>query len=138
MSHDFKAAEGCELVLVLGGDGTFLRAADLARKVGAPVLSSNLGHVGFLAEGERSSLEFSIQRVIDKSYRVEDRMTMDCTVIDEDGEIIGEDWALSEASIENLDRSGVLDAILEVDQRPVMAFGDRKSTRLNSSHVAIS
>src|SRR5699024_198126 len=71
MSHDFKAAEGCELVLVLGGDGTFLRAADLARKVGAPVLGINLGHVGFLAEGERSSLENSIQRVIDKSYRVE-------------------------------------------------------------------
>src|SRR5690625_4815617 len=158
MSHDFKAAEGCELVLVLGGDGTFLRAADLARKVGAPVLGINLGHVGFLAEGERSSLENSIQRVIDKSYRVEDRMTIDCTVIDEHGEVIGEDWALNEASIENLDRSGVLDAILEVDQRPVMAFGcdgvlvstptgstayafsaggDRKSTRLNSSHVAI-
>ncbi|WP_301200796.1 NAD kinase, partial [Corynebacterium stationis] len=123
MSHDFKAAEGCELVLVLGGDGTFLRAADLARKVGAPVLGINLGHVGFLAEGERSSLENSIQRVIDKSYRVEDRMTIDCTVIDEHGEVIGEDWALNEASIENLDRSGVLDAILEVDQRPVMAFG---------------
>ena len=111
MSHDFKAAEGCELVLVLGGDGTFLRAADLARKVGAPVLGINLGHVGFLAEGERSSLENSIQRVIDKSYRVEDRMTIDCTVIDEHGEVIGEDWALNEASIENLDRSGVLDAI---------------------------
>ena len=50
-------------------------------------------------------------------------MTIDCTVIDEHGEVIGEDWALNEASIENLDRSGVLDAILEVDQRPVMAFG---------------
>ena len=95
MAHDFKAAEGCELVLVLGGDGTFLRAADLARKVGAPVLGITLGHVGFLAEGERSSLENSIQRVIDKSYRVEDRMTIDCTVIDEHGEVIGQDWALN-------------------------------------------
>lgn len=123
MAHDFKAAEGCELVLVLGGDGTFLRAADLARKVGAPVLGINLGHVGFLAEGERESLEGAIQRVIDRNYRVEDRMTIDCTVFDEHGEVIGSNWALNEASVENLDRSGVLDAILEVDERPVMAFG---------------
>src|SRR5699024_11532257 len=89
MYHDFQAAEGCELVLVLGGYGTFLRAADLARKVGASVLGINLGHVGFLAEGERASLESSIQRVIDRSYRVEDRMTIDCTVFDENGRIIG-------------------------------------------------
>src|SRR5699024_10476447 len=123
MEHDFKAAEGCELVLVLGGDGTFLRAADLARKVGAPVLGINLGHVGLLAEGERASLESSIQRVIDRSYRVEDRRAVAWTVFDESGRITGEDWALNEASVENLDRSGVLDAILEVDQRPVMAFG---------------
>src|SRR5699024_7299001 len=123
MAHDFKAAEGCELVLVLGGDGTFLRAADLARKVGAPVLGVNLGHVGLLAEGERASVDGSLQRVIERSYRVEGRMTIDRTVCDENGKIIGEDWALNEASVENLDRSGVLDAILEVDQRPVMAFG---------------
>ncbi|MGZ4510053.1 MAG: NAD(+)/NADH kinase, partial [Mycobacterium sp.] len=45
---DPKAAEGCELVLVLGGDGTFLRAAELARNVGIPVLGVNLGRIGFL------------------------------------------------------------------------------------------
>ncbi|MFH0410487.1 NAD kinase [Corynebacterium sp. L4756] len=123
MAHDPHAAEGCELVLVLGGDGTFLRAADLARQVGVPVLGVNLGHVGFLAEGERESLESAIQRVIDRDYRVEERMTIDCKVIDDHGTIIGEGWALNEASVENQDRSGVLDAILEVDERPVMAFG---------------
>src|ERR1700694_3097508 len=46
---DERAAEGCELVLVLGGDGTFLRAAELARNVEIPGLGVNLGRIGFLA-----------------------------------------------------------------------------------------
>ena len=121
--HEAAAAEGCELVLVLGGDGTFLRAADLARAQDLPVLGINLGHVGFLAEWEAASLDLAIRRVIDKVYRVEDRMTIDVTVTDVDGGLIGESWALNEVSVENIDRRGVLDAILEVDFRPVSSFG---------------
>ncbi len=121
--HNADAAKGCELVLVLGGDGTFLRAADLARAVDLPVLGINLGHVGFLAEWEAESLDEAIQRVIDLDYRVEDRMTVDVTVLDDDLEIIGRGWALNEVSVENLNRRGVLDAILEVDGRPVSSFG---------------
>lgn len=123
VSHGTNAAEGCELVLVLGGDGTFLRAADLAYAQDLPVLGINLGHVGFLAEWEADSLDMAIQRVIDHDYRVEERMTIDATVLNEDGDIIGESWALNEVSVENLNRRGVLDAILEVDFRPVSSFG---------------
>ena len=123
VTHGPEAAAGCELVLVLGGDGTFLRAADLARAQDLPVLGINLGHVGFLAEWEVESLDLAIQRVIDKTYRVEDRMTLDVTVYDSDDEVIGHNWALNEVSIENLNRRGVLDAILEVDFRPVSSFG---------------
>lgn len=121
--HTEDAAEGVELVLVLGGDGTFLRAADLARSVDVPVLGINLGHVGFLAEWEAESLDEAIQRVIDRDYRVEDRMTIDVTVRDQDHEVIGRGWALNEVSVENLNRRGVLDAVLEVDSRPVSSFG---------------
>ena len=67
---DADAAAGCELVLVLGGDGTFLRAAGYARAQDIPVLGINLGHVGFLAEGEAESLEESVRQVVDKTYRV--------------------------------------------------------------------
>ena len=45
-------AVGVELVVVLGGDGTILRAAELVRGGTAPVLGINMGHVGFLAEIE--------------------------------------------------------------------------------------
>lgn len=120
---DDDAAAGCELVLVLGGDGTFLRAASYAHAQDIPVLGINLGHVGFLAEGEASSLEKVVSQVIDRSYRVVDRMTLDVAVIGDGGEVLGRSWALNECSIENSDRSRVLDATLEVDFRPVSSFG---------------
>ena len=50
------AAEGAELVIVLGGDGSLLRAAELARPAGTPLIGVNLGHVGFLAEAEPDGL----------------------------------------------------------------------------------
>lgn len=123
VTHEADAALGCELVLVLGGDGTFLRAADLARAQDLPVLGINLGHVGFLAESEAHSLDRAIQSVIDREYRVVDRMTIDAIVTDDEGAEIGRSWALNEVSVENLNRRGVLDAILEVDYRPVSSFG---------------
>lgn len=118
-----EAGDGVELVLVLGGDGTFLRAADLAHAADLPVLGVNLGHVGFLAEWDAESLELAAQRVIDRDYRVEGRMTVDVRVLDENLEIIDTGWALNEVSVENLNRRGVLDAVLEVDGRPVSSFG---------------
>ena len=121
--HSPQAANGCELVLVLGGDGTFLRAADIAHSMDLPVLGINMGHVGFLAEWEQESMTEAIQRVIDRSWRVEDRMTIRATVRDNDGRVIGTGWALNEVSIENLNRRGVLDVVLEVDERPVSSYG---------------
>ena len=121
--HAEDAALGAELILVLGGDGTFLRAADMAHAVDLPVLGINLGHVGFLAEWEHESLEEAIERVIRRDYRVEDRMTLDVVVLDSGLEVIGRGWALNEVSVENLNRRGVLDATLEVDERPVASFG---------------
>lgn len=121
--HTPAATEGVELILVLGGDGTFLRAADLAHSADLPVLGINLGHVGFLAEWESDSLEEAINRVIARDYRVEDRMTLHVIVRDTDREVVATGWALNEVSVENNNRRGVLDAILEVDYRPVSTFG---------------
>lgn len=115
--------DNIELVLVLGGDGTFLRAADIAHAADLPVLGINLGHVGFLAEWEQESLPEALQLVIDHAWRVEDRMTLSVTVHGPDGGLLGRGWALNEVAVENVNRQGVLDAVLEVDQRPVSSFG---------------
>ncbi|MFZ2172743.1 MAG: NAD kinase [Rhodococcus sp. (in: high G+C Gram-positive bacteria)] len=116
------AARGCEMVLVLGGDGTFLRAAELAQAASIPVLGINLGRIGFLAEAEAEHLDEALGQVVRREYRVERRMTLD-VAIRLDDEIIERGWALNEASIENRSRLGVLEVVLEVDGRPVSAFG---------------
>lgn len=115
-------AKGVELVFVLGGDGTLLRAAELARPAGVPVLGVNLGRVGFLAEADSHALADTVHQVVDGSYRVEERMTIDVSVT-LDGEVISRTWALNEASVEKISRERVLDVLIKVDDRPVSSFG---------------
>ena len=116
------AAEGCELVLVLGGDGTFLRAAEFARNVGIPVLGINLGRIGFLAEAEADSIDRVLEHVVAQDYRVEERLTLDVAVRHR-GRIIDQGWALNEASLEKGPRLGVLGVVVEIEGRPVSTFG---------------
>ena len=96
---DTHAADGCELVLVLGGDGTFLRAAELARNAEIPVLGINLGRIGFLAEAEAEAIDSILEHVVARDYRVENRMALD-VVVSLDGEVLSRGWALNEASLE--------------------------------------
>ncbi|WP_179475952.1 NAD kinase [Mycolicibacterium vinylchloridicum] len=119
---DANAAVGCELVLVLGGDGTFLRAAELARNAEIPVLGINLGRIGFLAEAEAEVIDTVLEHVVARDYRVEQRMTLDITVRANDT-VISHGWALNEASLEKGARLGVIGVVLEIDGRPVSAFG---------------
>ncbi|MCV7398796.1 NAD kinase [Mycobacterium fragae] len=119
---DPHAAEGCELVVVLGGDGTFLRAAELARNASIPVLGVNLGRIGFLAEAEAEAIDTVLEHIVARSYRVEERLTLDVAVRLQ-GEVIDRGWALNDASLEKGPRLGVLGVVVEVDGRPVSTFG---------------
>ncbi|MFG2845317.1 NAD kinase [Kitasatospora sp. NPDC048296] len=116
------AADGCELILVAGGDGTLLRGAELARSHGLPMLGINLGRVGFLAEAERDDLAVVVERVVDADYEVEERMTID-VIVRTNGDVVHQDWALNEASIEKASRERMLEVVTEVDGRPVSNFG---------------
>ncbi len=111
-----------ELVIVLGGDGTILRAAEIARESSAPLLGINLGHVGFLAEAEREGLEESLRRALDRDYVIEERMTLGVRV-KVDTEVVYETWALNEATVEKASRERMLEVVIEVDGRPLSSFG---------------
>lgn len=117
-----RAADGCELVLVLGGDGTFLCAAELARNASIPVLGVNLGRIGFLAEAEAEAIDAVLEHVVAQYYRVENRLTLD-VVVRHEGRVIDQGWALNEASLEKGPRLGVLGVVVEIDGRPVSTFG---------------
>ena len=121
-----EAAQGVELVMVLGGDGTLLRAAELARPAGAPLLGVNLGHVGFLAEAEREDLGATVNSVVNRDYVVEERMTLDVAVFNGgrgDGAPPVRSWALNEATLEKADSRRMLEMVLEVDGRPLSSWG---------------
>jgi NAD+ kinase len=111
-----------EVVIVLGGDGTILRAAELTRGCSAPLLGVNLGHVGFLAESERDNLTASVARVLAHDYDVEERMTLSVRV-KVGGEVVYETWALNEATVEKASRERMLEVVIEVDGRPLSSFG---------------
>ncbi len=111
-----------ELVLALGGDGTLLRASEVARPLRAPVIGINLGRVGFLAEAEAERLDEVLAAVICGDYTRSDRMTVD-VVIEKDGVVIDTCWALNEISVEKTTRERILDVVVEVDGRGVSAFG---------------
>ncbi|QKJ19761.1 NAD kinase [Microbacterium hominis] len=112
-----------ELAIVLGGDGTILRAAELVREGTAPVLGINMGHVGFLAEIERDDMDDAVHRVIARDYSVEDRMALHVRVKDADDQAVYETWALNEATVEKASRERMLEVVIEVDGRPLSTFG---------------
>ena len=117
-----QAAAGAEMVLVIGGDGTLLRAAELARPAGTPLLGVNLGHVGFLAETEPEDLSDAVDRLLAGRYCVESRMTIDVTV-QQNGSVAATTWALNEATVEKAARERMLDLVTEVDGRPLSRWG---------------
>lgn len=116
------AAAGCELAVVIGGDGTILRAAELTHAVGTPLLGVNLGHVGFLAEAESEDVDATITAIVERRYTVEERLTIDVDVY-QGKERVASTWALNEASVEKAARQRMLEVVVEVDGRPLSRFG---------------
>ncbi|MDU0368080.1 NAD kinase [Microbacterium sp. KSW4-17] len=112
-----------ELAIVLGGDGTILRAAETVRGGRAPILGINMGHVGFLAEIERDDMDDAVRRVIARDYTVEERLALAVRVLDADDSVIFETWALNEATVEKASRERMLEVVMEVDGRPLSSFG---------------
>jgi NAD+ kinase len=116
------AGTDCELALVIGGDGTILRAAELTRHSATPLLGVNLGHVGFLAEAEQEDVESTIEAIVRRRYVVEERLTVDVSVY-QDKELVVHTFALNEASVEKAARERMLEVVVEVDGRPLSRFG---------------
>jgi len=116
------AVVGCELVVVLGGDGTILRAAELTHGTSTPLLGVNLGHVGFLAEAESEDIESTIDAIVARRYTSEDRLTVDVAVF-QGKQLVASTWALNEASVEKAARQRMLEVVVEVDGRPLSRWG---------------
>jgi NAD+ kinase len=117
-----NAAEGVEIVFALGGDGTFLRGAELARPAKAPLLGINLGKVGFLAEAEMTDIDEAVQQVVAGAYTVDERLTIEVTA-ESVGHAVAKTWALNEVSVEKGAREKMLEVLVDVDGRPLSRYG---------------
>lgn len=122
VSADEHAADGCDLVVVLGGDGTILRGAERARQSGTPILGVNLGHVGFLAEAEEEDAEEVVAAILESSWTVEERMALDIRVVSAQGELL-RTWALNDLSVEKFAREHMINVVVEIDGRPLSTWG---------------
>ena len=116
------AGRGCEVAVVIGGDGSLLRAAEITHVSGTPLLGVNLGHVGFLAEAEQDALEAVIDAVVQRRYHTEDRLTLDVRVLHGTDEV-ARTFALNEASVEKAARERMLEVVVEIDDRPLSRWG---------------
>ena len=117
-----SASEGCELAVVFGGDGTILRAAEMCRDHETPLLGVNMGHIGFLAEADAEDVNDVVRGVVDRSYSVEDRLTVDVTVL-VGKTVVARNWALNEATVEKQARERMVELVVEIDGRPVSRWG---------------
>ena len=110
-----------EVAVVLGGDGTMLRAAEVAQERDIPLLGVNLGHVGFLSEVERSKISEVIDALVNKSYVIDPRITLGYTV-ERAGSVVANGWALNEVTVER-EKATMVELFLEIDSRPISRWG---------------
>jgi len=116
-ANDFKATEQIDLAVVLGGDGTMLRAAEIFRGKQVPILGINLGHVGFLAEIERPSLTEIVDAIASGTFSIEERMSLNYQLL-RGGKVIQSGWALNEVVVERNDHQ-MIDLFVQIDHRPL-------------------
>ena len=119
---DGASQAGIELAMVVGGDGTILKAAEIVRDSAIPLMGVNLGHVGFLAESEREELTETVGHAVAKNYVIKERMTLDVDVY-VDREKVYSTWALNEATVEKSARERMLEVVIEVESQPLSSFG---------------
>jgi NAD+ kinase len=116
-ANDFKATDQIDLAVVLGGDGTMLRAAEIFRGKQVPILGINLGHVGFLAEIERPSLTEIVDAIASGTFSIEERMSLNYQLL-RGGKVIQSGWALNEVVVERNDHQ-MIDLFVQIDHRPL-------------------
>ena len=120
-SEGMGSGRDFEIAIVLGGDGTILRAAELVLGTHVPIIGINLGNVGFLAEISRPSARDLANSIAQKDYRGESRLLLSL-VVEREHEVIATGWALNEFTIER-SHSQMVELFVQIDDRPLSRWG---------------
>jgi NAD+ kinase len=120
LDGDGETPRSCDLVVSIGGDGTFLRAAHVAWAASCPVLGVKVGRMGFLTETEPHEAEALIRRVLEGNARIEERLAVTAEPVD--GPSFPVQWALNEVIVEKHARHRLIRLVVSVDGDYVTTF----------------
>jgi len=113
--------DGLTAAIVLGGDGTILRAAELVRGHDVPIIGVNLGNVGFLAEIAQPSVAEIVSAVQNGKLHREPRLVIKYEIVRE-GKVFAQGWALNEVAVER-SSTQMLELFVQIDGRPLSKWG---------------
>lgn len=119
--EEIDSVASLEIAVVLGGDGTILRAAELVRGFPIPILGVNLGKVGFLAEVSQPQISEIVRAICESTLHPEPRLTLKYQVL-RGGKVIATGWALNEVTIER-NHAQMVELFLQIDNRPLSRWG---------------
>jgi NAD+ kinase len=112
---------GCEMVVVLGGDGTILKAVEMVHGFEIPILGINLGRVGFLAEAEITDITSAVEAIVKQEWQTETRTVIDVKVV-RSGKIVFTSFAINDAAVEKVSPELMTELRVSVDNTVLMAF----------------
>jgi NAD+ kinase len=113
--------DGCDLIIVLGGDGTLLSAARVAAGKNIPLFAVNLGNLGFLTAIQVEELYPELDRVLKGEHEIERRAMADCE-LQRDGKAIASYCALNDVVITKSELARMIDLDTYVDDHFVAAY----------------
>ncbi len=94
----------CDLIICLGGDGTFLKTARTAYLFDIPILGINLGSLGFLTDIEKGEIDKAVECIFQSNFVIEERMMLSSKIY-KDGKLFAQDVSINDVSIS---RAGIL------------------------------
>ena len=120
-AKELEAVDGISAAIVLGGDGTILRAAELVRGHDIPIIGVNLGNVGFLAEIAQPSVDEIVNAVQKDELHREPRLVLKYEIV-RAGKVFSQGWALNEVAVER-SSTQMLELFVQIDGRPLSKWG---------------
>ena len=120
-AKELETVDGISAAIVLGGDGTILRAAELVRGHDIPIIGVNLGNVGFLAEIAQPSVDEILNAVQNGELHREPRLVLKYEII-RAGKVFSQGWALNEVAVER-SSTQMLELFVQIDGRPLSKWG---------------
>ncbi len=119
---EFDSFENCDVIISIGGDGTFLGVISDYKDLGIPFFGINKGSIGFLTQVSEDSIADAIDRIIGGNYKIISRIQLSCELYDKEGNLKGTDICLNDVAVLRGDKPHIVKLTLYIDGERVENF----------------